>query len=436
MMEQNGLRRHIPVVEEGTTLLELDTRDISYLQTEWDEIDVSVNGNNAAIRPGRSVGVVGLPSGDSLLIEPKLDCELLHFLAYDDRIDESLVLEQESSGFRLGEDLLEVLARLFLNQLEQIVKQGLREEYDTKEETERFLRGQLDIQRQIQKQGRIATTFECRYDERTADTLANRILLASTSHLVTLLSDGQLRSSLRRYRESLRGRVGRSSLPEDPFGQLHLSRLHTHYRPAIDLSRVILADRSIQGFDEAESIFPSLTFAMYELFENSIVKGVDKAVDSARYRVTENDLGELVENTETGEKRRLEPDFIVRSRDDSEVVLVGDVKWKESPEPTRNDLYQMATYQAEAESPGLLIYPTEDEPISTRFEYPDESPGKPKRGPLYVGTVQVGAEGYPEFTHSLETDVADHLQSVMPFAGDERGEATAGGQRPLEDWSP
>lgn len=379
--------RTVPVQEAETVQQQLPREDIEYLRSEWDEIDISNDEENARIKVNNYVGIIGLPSGASLSIRPKIECNLLYLLAYSGHIDEELVYDAEDAGFTPGDDLEQVLAQLFLAELERVLKRGLQQEYHQQEQTKQHLRGQLRIQRQIERQGRAPTAFECRYSELTHDTPLNQVILAATSQLCSWLSPSQLRSKLLQLRGMLRQRVSETPVSPDILGRITLSHLDRHYRRIVALAELVLTEQFIGGLERPDRPLPSLVFDMPTVFESVTVRALRSVTDSEQYRITEEDLGDFARTDSGDETRSLEPDIVFRDQvQNNTVTAVGDAKWKSDSRPSREDLYQLSAYQTHKGTPGLLVYPDATETKHDTYRYVESTA---TRGPLLVRTLGV-----------------------------------------------
>ena len=399
--------------ESDSTELKLDQSDISHLQTEWEKIGVTVNDPTVTITPDRTVGVIGLPSGATLEIEPKVRCNLLFLLAASGSLDENLAYESHEAGFETGKSFIEIIATLFERELDRIITRGLEQQYQVHENTLRFLRGQLDIQKQLHRQGPVATQFECRYDELSHSTIANQVLLETTTVLCRLVEDETLRRPLTKYRGMLRRQITVEQGIVDRIEEIEFTHLNNYYRRAIKLAKLILSSHYINRFAGRTRSFESLTFDMATTFENALYQASKTAFErnSRAFKITRNDLGPLVKSEQSSKPRRLEPDLIVRRRSDDQVVLVGDVKWKKHSAPSRNDLYQIATYQAKYSTPGILLYPLTNDNSHDRYDYIEDSVDRPS---LYLRTIEINtSSSYDQFQNHLQDKLYESLSSLI-----------------------
>lgn len=412
----------IPVREGTPETVELEQQDITYLQDEWDkEVQISTRGGKLQLTVSNKAGIIGLPSKRILSISPKIETNLLYLLAYTDRIDEQVITNNANAGYQVGDSLIDLLGRLFLQELRRVMRRGLAQEFHETEASQRHVRGQIQLEKQFQRQGPSPLQFECRYQELTQDIALNRVVLAAIRTLVRLLPASSLRNELIRYRELFEEWV---EVPQSPLRELEtvsVSHLTEHYRQLILLSKVIIQEQFLRGIDKPDHPFPSLVFDMPSVFEDAVVDAVRKNIDTTQYRVTTNDLGVLATqgDGDNESSRRLQPDFIIRRRigeapSTEPVVAVGDAKWKDSTTPSRNDLYQLATYQAKFGTPGLIVYPATDANIQKCYQYDDETGSDAGRGDLLVRQLSVSQlESYNAYERELETSLQPAVHQLI-----------------------
>ena len=139
------------------------------------------------LKAGQVVGILVIPR-KTLEILPKIDGEnsnvreaLVRMLAvaYNLRVVDgklaALAVQQH--------DLLEMLVRLFADQLLATVRRGLPRRYISHEEDLKLLRGKLNVTRQITYLAFRPDLLACRFDELSEDTPLNRVLKAAVSRL-------------------------------------------------------------------------------------------------------------------------------------------------------------------------------------------------------------------------------------------------------------
>lgn len=399
------------VTERGETRLTLSPEDIEYLEG-LDHISVTRHSEHeATIGSTRYIGVIGLPSEQMIKVEPKLECGLLYFLAYIGRIDDEIVRGTES-GVLSGESFVDLVARLYLQELDHVLQRGLHREYRTQERSEKYLQGSLNLERQLRTNGSHATRFECEYDDLTYQTPANQVILQATNRLQQLVDDEALLGELRRCQGMLRQRIEPKQLTSIQREGIRLSRLNAYYENILELSQLVLDQSFFHDVGASQARFQTLLINIESLFEDVVFCAVDRILTQHGYLVENNRVGHLVEGDAYGVRLGLEPDFTVRNRDTKEVVLVGDMKWKKTDKPGRSDLYQLASYQAKFGTPGMLVYPAQDGVMVDHYTFAVDDAAEPQ-GPLRTIEVPTTESEYDQFVQSLEETLEEELVALL-----------------------
>lgn len=149
------------------------------------------------------VGLVSLPNGMQVRIRPKAaGGNFLRLLLYAHGATAATI---DSTVEALHGDLfIDAIGSLFLDRLQRVVRQGLGKDYRTKQAREKYLRGRLDVHRQLSRRNVGATTFEIEYDDLTHDTIENQTALYATHLLTRLVADESIQSGLRQREQQLR----------------------------------------------------------------------------------------------------------------------------------------------------------------------------------------------------------------------------------------
>ncbi len=367
-----SVRSRFRLVEREEKLVDLSEEDLRYLESREEFSVRRLADGTAKIASTRHAGVLALPSGDLLDIRPKAPCNVLHYLGYVGRIDEEL-LHGNDVSVTTGQSFVEVVARLFLAEIDQVLKRGLRKEYVEQEATEKHLRGQLDLQRQLQRQGTTGTEFECRYDELSHDVVENKLLLDAIHRLRPLVTESGLSSDLNRYRGRLEQRIEHERMTIEDFDAVSITRLNDYYEDVIELAELIFRQVFVEDLSGLEQQFSSLLINLEQTFESVVYEGVRSVVDRERYDVRDDPVGYLLEDADERGHLQMTPDFYIRDRESQEIVFVGDAKWKVDSSPAREDLYQIGSYQAKFGTPGLLVYPDHEGAMEAHGEFTYET---------------------------------------------------------------
>jgi len=242
--------------------------------------------------------------------------------------------------------LSEWVMRRFLEELDALLKRGLRFDYHRIDDELPFLRGQLNLMAQLRKPPGKAHQFNVRHDIYIPDRAENRLLKRAVD-LVRVST--QLRESWRLAQElSTRlAAIPASSRVAEDFKVWGQERLMAHYRSVKPWCELILNQQTplaVMG----EKIGISLLFPMEKLFEGFVTGWLRRNL-SPDLRVQAPARSASLCTHMDRSIFRLEPDILISS---SEQVWVLDAKWKllDSFDRTskyglnQSDFYQLFAY--------------------------------------------------------------------------------------------
>ena len=337
---------------------------------DGERLGVSFDRNgNAVLQATQHVGIVSLPDGPTIQIRPKAGrTNLLHLLRYAHGVD-AITIERETS-ISAGQTFIEALAALYEAELQNVIRQGLLRDYRRVEGAEKHLRGRLNVQRQIQKQGVAPTRFECSYEEFTYDTVPNQAILYATTMLTRFVRDQTLKQSLLKHRHLLRQQVTLTPIRASELERVELTRLNEYYADLLRLTKLVLRSIYVREFMTGKQRSFALLIDMNKIFERAVERAVSEVVAerdgwSVASQVTTRNLV-----TDGKHSVSIRPDILIRDSE-GEVALVGDAKWKLG-RPSNADFYQMVSYQFAHDVPGVLIYPEQGGEIETEYSVVDQ----------------------------------------------------------------
>lgn len=317
---------------------------------------------NVRLHSTQHVGVVSLPSGTTLHIEPKAAVgNLLNLLRYANGVSPDTIPER--SGLPQGRTFIDILGRLFVDELQQVVERGLTRSYERTQQHEQYLRGRLLVTEQVRRPGPAATTFACEYDEHTADTTLNQGVLAATTLLSELVGASKLVDELQAYRTLLRQHVTERVVAPTDLDQIHLTRLNDHYESILGLTRLILDGVFVEDLDLGTRESYAVLLDMNRVYEQVVERAFREVVDTRPDWTVQSQQSNrsLLQGEPPVE---LIPDIVLR--DTGETQLVADAKWKTNQ--SNSDIYQIVSYELAEQAPGALIYPDQDGSLETRYD--------------------------------------------------------------------
>ena len=342
-------------LQEGQTqtVESLTAAELTALRTLVPSLRVapSLTERGMDLTPGAVIGAFRLGER-SIVITPKIPMPRVMFLlgyALDPR-----VFRSSDPSLNADDDLMTVMAPVFLRWANHAIGRGLLQGYQTVSESAMTVRGRILFDAQIRRRGSLPLPIEVTYDDFTEDITENQLLRAA----VDILRHLRLRSEhYRRQLRALDAQLQTVSLRN--FGQdipdPSITRLNRRYAPALALARLILRHASI-NVEIGQLRCSSLLFDMNRLFEDFVTLALREALQLDERSFPQNARHHQL-RLDTAEKVVLKPDLSWWAK--GRPVFVGDVKYKRiAVEGIQHaDLYQLLAYTVAADLPGgLLIY--------------------------------------------------------------------------------
>lgn len=252
--------------------------------------------------------------------------------------------------------LTEWVARQFLLHMHELVKRGLRCDYKRLEEESSFLRGQLNVHRQMQQPPHRRHVFQVRHDVFLEDRPENRLLRSALERVrscVRLAENWRLAASLCQIMQPV---PFSQDVPGD-FFQWSRDRLMASYAAVRPWCELVLGKKMPNAVAGRQAGM-SMLFSMDVLFERYVAQVLrEKLVPGARLKA----------QTEGWLCRRdgkacfkLRPDMVV---DFNGRAWILDTKWKrieKSSDVDSGDVYQLYAYGRQwghGTGDVILVYP-------------------------------------------------------------------------------
>ena len=173
-------------------------------------------------------------------------------------------------------DLLEILIKLFCDQLFEAVRRGLPKRYIDQISDLAALRGRLDVRRQFTVLSVTPQKLACRYQELSLDIALNQIMKAAVSRLLGI---ARASSNQRRLSELAFAfaDVGTVPIRQLPWDRIVLDRTNIAWAALVNFARLILG-RRFQTTSIGEGRGFALLFEMNTLFEEYIGRMMQSAL--------------------------------------------------------------------------------------------------------------------------------------------------------------
>ena len=263
--------------------------------------------------------------------------------------------------------LLESFVIMFLNELETLIKKGLKSDYIECEQNRKFLKGKLLFTQNLKHNFAHKERFFTASDEFSSNIAPNKLikstlLLLSTRHFSTKTNARIMQSRF------VFDEISPSQNYDKDFAKCVNLRHFKAYELLLLWCKIFLKKQTFTAYQGSEKAF-ALLFDMNELFESFVAWHLKRYVahEQCEYKVKTQDTGKhlLLENDKEN-KFRIRPDIV--GYKNNKVNFIADTKWKilnfsrNDYGVSQSDLYQVFAYLSKYQCQnGILIYPKIDD---------------------------------------------------------------------------
>lgn len=269
-------------------------------------------------------------------------------------------------------NILEIFIRMFIEEVNTIVKKGLKCDYETISSNENFYKGKMLFNQQIKHNFIHKERCFVEYDTYTSNRVENSILKATLQYLYRSTTSAINKKDIRRLLDCFDG-VDESTNYKEDFSKIVKDRNLSDYDNALRWSEVFLQGKSFTSFKGNEVAF-ALLFPMEKIFESYVAKLIRKQLDQNQYTMSVQDS--RFHLFDEPRAFSLRPDIVIKDKN-TDSVYVLDTKWKKLNIRATNygisqeDIYQMYVYQKKYHSDSVtLLYPlTDDILVDKKISY-------------------------------------------------------------------
>lgn len=259
-------------------------------------------------------------------------------------------------------NLYEIFINMYLQEVRQLVKRGIKSAYLDQEANLKYYKGKLLTIQHIRSNVAHKERFYVAYDEFHPNRPENRLIKATLLKLQKLTSSAENSKEIRQLLNVFE-RIDPSVNYTRDFFQVKIDRNTKDYEMLIQWSKVFLLNNSFTTFS-GKSTSRALLFPMESLYESYVAQQMKKVFSPAGWEISSQDKGYYLF---TGPRKQfaLRPD-IVCQRDGRTVIM--DTKWKSLINNERlnygisqSDMYQMYAYSKKYGTSEIwLLYPLND----------------------------------------------------------------------------
>lgn len=396
------MARVIQVFEFEKLTLHKDWRDRYLTPKELEKLyEFNDNNDNAyftGIRDGvrfqNFVGVIQI-GGLTIEILPKTDKNkgddedysawhgaLLNMLRICKHINVNSV--SEANLKKKHNSLLDLYFEMFLDEVQHLLRIGLKKQYRKKSGNVLALKGRLDFNKNIQQNLIHQERFYTEHQVYDYENLLNQIILKGLTILGELTFNSQLIDRISRLKMNFPD-IKEIPIQKHHFDKIKENRKTVAYNRALQISKMIILNYSPDIRSGQENML-TLLFDMNKLWEEYIYRML---VRTKRENVTVS----FQNKQNFWEGRTIRPDLVItKGIGDQKETYIIDTKWKvldaNNPKPSDDDLKQMYAYNLYWDAKrSMLLYPNSkqiDEKFGSYWKGRD-----PEENQCKVGFVNV-----------------------------------------------
>lgn len=260
-------------------------------------------------------------------------------------------------------NLYEIFINMYLQEVRQLVKRGIKSTYVTQEDNLKYYRGKLLINQQIRTNLAHRERFYVTYDEFHPNRAENRLVKATLLKLQKLTSSAENAKEINQLLTAFE-MVEPSLNYQKDFSRVTIDRNTKDYEMLMQWSKVFLMNKSFTTFS-GDSTSRALLFPMESVYESYVAQQIRKMFCPEGWEVSSQDKGHYL-FVEPKRQFALRPDIVLEM--DGRTVIM-DTKWKSLVDNERinygisqADMYQMYAYSKRYKTPEIwLLYPINDD---------------------------------------------------------------------------
>lgn len=305
-------------------------------------------------------------------------------------------------------NLYEIFINMYLQEVRQLVKRGIKSGYVEQEENLRYYKGKLQVSKHIRENMAHGERFYVSYDEFHPNRAENKLIKATLLKLQKLTGSEENSKEMRQLLTAFE-MVEPSVNYQKDFSKVSIDRNTIDYKMLMQWSKVFLMNKSFTTFSgKAQS--RALLFPMESVYESYVALNMKKVMGADGWNVSTQDKGHYL-FIEPRRQFALRPDIVLEKEG---TVIVMDTKWKKLFNDERKnygisqaDMYQMYAYSKKYETSEIwLLYPmNEDIPNDVNIQF-DSGDG------TRVNVFLVDVANIEESLEQLKTKIQRSIEMI------------------------
>ncbi len=257
--------------------------------------------------------------------------------------------------------LLEIFANMFLDELECLIKRGIKSDYVVREENRAFLKGKLLFSENLKHNFAHKERFFTASDEFIPDIAPNRLIVSTLLLLSKCNFSAKTSTRILQSRFVFEG-IAHSQNYDKDFAKCENLRHFKSYEILLLWCKIFLKRHNFMPYQGGDKAF-ALLFDMNALFESFVAFHLKRECGEG-HNIKAQEKSKYLVEINGKRKFQINPDIVCYENGAKSARFIADTKWK-ILDSSRNDygisqgdLYQLFAYLAKYQcDKGYLIYP-------------------------------------------------------------------------------
>ncbi|MFT4244593.1 MAG: McrC family protein [Candidatus Woesearchaeota archaeon] len=271
---------------------------------------------------------------------------LMYMLSYLNSIENIIIDTKHYSKIKEGQFFFDILGKIFIHHFQTIFKRGLLKKYIRYQEKIGFLKGKLQIKKQVNQITQ--NKFNCEFDDLTYNNIENQAVILTAQMLSNLVKSSELKIQLKKIVSQLEDEISIiSTLRGEEIRNIQFNRINRYYKSILEICEYIISKKFISNIHEQHT-YSCCNFLvdMNKVYEDFITALLTQIIqeDYKEYTIVSQQSSKSL--VKEGKSFTTKPDILILK--DNKVVHILDIKYKQHKIPNA-DFYQMCAYS--------LVYP-------------------------------------------------------------------------------
>ena len=260
-------------------------------------------------------------------------------------------------------NLYEIFINMYLQEVRQLVKHGIKSAYVEQEDNIHFYKGKLQVNKHIRANTVHKERFYVTFDEFHPNRPENKLVKSTLIKLHKITTSAENSKEIKQLLTAFQ-MVDTSTNYQKDFSLVVIDRNTKNYEMLMQWSKVFLMNKSFTTFSGNNSS-RALLFPMESVYESYVAQQMKRVMCPDGWEVSTQDKGCYL-FVEPRKQFFLRPDIVLQKGDR---IVIMDTKWKSLIDSDRknygisqSDMYQMYAYSKKYETSEIwLLYPMNDE---------------------------------------------------------------------------